>query len=426
LKRKYIGIHNKYLENSIIFVLGDVLNKAIPFFLLPVLTRYLTPEGYGIISIITALISVLVVFTGINVPGAINVSYFKLSKENLEIYIGNAIIVANIATLIMFVLIYLFSPYIVEKLLIEREWLFVAAALAFSQLMTTINLILWVVEKKSKPYALYQISQTLVTTAITLVLIIGFGFDWEGRILAISIGTVMFSMISVLFLLKRGYLSLRPSPVYLKELLKFGVPLIPHALSGWVRTGADRFILVFFLGSSSVGIYSAAYQIGLVVSILATAFHKVWNPYMLETLSSAPTKDSKIKIVKFTYLYFVSVVIFALIFSLSAKVFVPYVLGPQFFEASEYILYFSLAFAFQGMYFMISSYIFYAEKTHILAYVSTATAIIHLVLLYILVDVNGAVGAAQATLISFSLTFFMTWRLSNKVYPMPWSIRPWL
>lgn len=413
----------KLLKNSFIFVLGDILNKAVPFFMLPILTRYLTPEDYGIISVFTVLVSILAVFTGLSIHGAINVNFFKLPKEELKKFIGNTIILLNISTLIVFIFVFLFAPFILEKLLLEKEWLFVAVVLAFSQFLTTINLLLWMSEQKSKPYAIYQISQTIVTAFLSLLLIIGFGMNWEGQLLATTIGTIMFSIISFLFIIKRGYLIFEPNKEYMKDALKFGIPLIPHALSGWIRTGADRIVLMSLIGSYATGIYSVSYQVGMVVGVIATAFNKAWSPHMFKVLSSNPTMNDKKKIVKFTYIYFIFILIFALLFSYVMELAIPYVLGDKFIEASSYIIYFALAFAFQGMYFMVTNYIFYEKKTHTLAYITFFTALLHLGLLYFFISTYAAKGAAIATSISFFFTFILTWWLSNRVYKMPWDLK---
>lgn len=122
----------------------------------------------------------------------------------------------------------------------------------------------------------------------------------------------------------------------------------------------------------------------------------------------------------FTYLYFISIFLFALIFSYISEWLIPYLLGEKFINSSEFIFYFALSFAFQGMYFMVTNYIFYVKKTYILAYVTFGTAILHVGLLYLFVNDNGAIGAAQASLISFIITFIVTWILASKVYEMPW------
>jgi O-antigen/teichoic acid export membrane protein len=132
--------------------------------------------------------------------------------------------------------------------------------------------------------------------------------------------------------------------------------------------------------------------------------------------------ENKKKIVKFTYIYFVGILLFAICFAYLAKLFLPYFLGEKFTASAEFILYFSVAFAFQGMYFMVTNYIFYVKKTHILAYVTFGTAVLHVGLLYLFINANGAIGAAQASVISFAITFLIVWILASRVYKMPWRV----
>jgi len=412
----------KLFKNSFIYVLGDVLNKAVPFFMLPVLTRYLTPEDYGIIAVFTVLVSILAVFTGLSIHGAINVNFFRMQKDELKAFIGNCLIVLNVSTFVVFILVYLLHPIIIEKLSLKIEWLFVAVILAFAQFLTTINLLLWMAEQRPKPYSVYQISQTFTVTVLSILLVVGFGMNWEGQLLATAIGTILFSVISFVFIAKRGYLIFQPNKEYIKDALKFGVPLIPHQLAGWVKTGADRIVLVSVLGATATGIYAVGYQIGMVILVLVTAFNKAWSPYMFKTLSNEPTIENKKKIVQFTYIYFVGILLFSVCFASFAELFVPYFLGEKFVASAEFIPYFAIAFAFEGMYFMVTNYIFYMKKTYILAYVTFVTAILHVGLLYLLVNVNGAIGAAQASVISFIVAFLATWILARKVYEMPWMV----
>jgi O-antigen/teichoic acid export membrane protein len=412
----------KLLKNSFVFILGDILNRSVPFFMLPILTRYLTPDDYGIISVFTVAIGIFSVFIGLSVEGAINVNFFQLSKERLKEYIGNTILILNISTIIVFLAVLLFSPYILEHLKLEKEWLIVAVFLAFSQFFTTVNMLLWTAEQNPKAYSIYQILQTLTTTLLSILLVVGLGLGWEGQLLATTVATLLFSMISFIFIVKRGYIIFKFNKNDIKDALKFGVPLIPHALSGWVKTGADRVVLMSLLGASSTGVYSVGYQLGMVISIIVTAFNKSWSPYLFKILSNNPSQKQKRELVFYSYIYFVAIFLLAFIVSYILELIIPYFLGEKFLQASGYTLYFSLAFAFGGMYFMVTNYIFFVKKTHILAIITFITALIHIILLYVFITLHGTIGAAEATLISYIITFILTWWLSNRVYAMPWKI----
>lgn len=412
----------KVFKNSFIFVLGDILNKAVPLFMLPVLTRYLTPEDYGIISIFTVFVSILAVFTGLSVHGAINVNFFKLTKKELQVYIGNTLIILNISTLVVFIFVFLFSSYILEEIHLPEGWLYVAVILAFSQFLTVINLVLWTAEQKPKEYSIYQFSQTVITTSLSLILVVGFGMKWEGQLLAITSATILFSAISFIFIVKRGYLVFKPNKTYIKDALRFGIPLVPHSLAGWIGTSVDRMMIMSFFGSYATGLYTVGYQLGTIISVLTVAFNKAWTPYLMRILAEKPTLKNKKTLVYYTYIYFIAIIVITFIFSYLAQLAIPYFLDSSYTGSIEYILYIALSFAFNGMYFMVVNYIFYVNKTHILAFITFGVALFHMLILYILLKVNGTVGAAQAMMFASFISFLATWWFSNKVYKMPWNV----
>ena len=72
----YIFNH-KLFKNTFIYTGTNVINKAIPFFLLPIMTRYLTPIDYGIVATFNVLLAVMVVFVGLSMHGAINVNFLN-------------------------------------------------------------------------------------------------------------------------------------------------------------------------------------------------------------------------------------------------------------------------------------------------------------------------------------------------------------
>jgi len=71
---------------------------------------------------------------------------------------------------------------------------------------------------------------------------------------------------------------------------------------------------------------------------------------------------------------------------------------------------------------MVVNYIFYVKKTYILAWVTFFSAGINIILNYFFIKANGAIGAAQATTITFFVQFIIVWILSAKVYKMPWNL----
>lgn len=408
-------------KNTFIYVLTEIINKAVPFLLLPILTVYLSPSDYGIVATYGAFTAILGVFIHLSLVGAVNVNFFKFSKEDLKIYIANVLLIIFVSALIIFSLIYLFQDQLSLKLEIPNIWLFVGLFITLAQFLTTLNLGLWQAEQQSRSFGIYQITLMLTNTSIVLILVIGFGMGWKGQLIGQAIATVLFALLSFRFIYRRGYLQFTYNKGYIKDALKFGVPLIPHALSGWFRTGVDRIFLTTFIGSSATGLYSVGYQFGFIIGIIAAAFNQAYSPYLYRKLNNITLND-KLKLVKFTYAYFVGILLFAGIISLIMPWVIIHFLNERYLDSKEIVPWVAFGYAFQGMYFMVVNYIFYVKRTYGLAAITFFGGLIHVALCYLLIKEIGSIGAAQATTISFFITFILVWLLSSKLYPMPWGL----
>lgn len=83
----------------------------------------------------------------------------------------------------------------------------------------------------------------------------------------------------------------------------------------------------------------------------------------------------------------------------------------------------ALGFMFQGFYFMVTNYIFYLKKSSLLSMVTISAAVVLMILNYILISLYGIYGSSYAMIIGWCLLFLFTWKLSNKIYFMPWSLK---
>ena len=409
-------------KNSFIYAGTEIINKAVPFLLLPIMTHYLTPSDYGIVATYGAFIAILAIFIHLSMAGAVQVNYFKIPIENIKVYITSVLMILSATTFLALLLMTIFHSTLAYKLDIPDLWLFIGIAMVVAQLLTLINLVLWQVEQRAKPYGVYQILQMLTNASIGLTLVVGFGLNWEGQLIAQAISTILFGFLSLAFVYRRGYLSFTFDIDYIKDALKFGVPLIPHALSGWFKTGIDRIFITTLVSTSATGLYSIGYQFGMIIGILAVAFNQAYSPYLYKQLEHIDLQGKK-NMVKFTYFYFFIILVLASLLSLLAPWIVTYFLDVRYKESLAYIPLIAFSFAFSGMYFMVVNYIFYMKRTFYLAMVTFSVSLIHVGLSYLLIHKNGAIGAAQATLLSSFLGFIAVWILSAKVYRMPWNLK---
>ena len=94
--------------------------------------------------------------------------------------------------------------------------------------------------------------------------------------------------------------------------------------------------------------------------------------------------------------------------------------GEKYEEAGKVIGWLALGQGFQGMYLMVTNYVFYSKRTGLLSVASISSGALNLVLLVVLVRIFGLEGAAIAFATSMGIRFLLTWWIANKRHPMPW------
>ncbi len=412
-------LNNKLLGSAAIYTITSGINSAIPFFLMPILTRYLSPSDYGITAMFGVLVSFVTPFTGLNIDAAVMRQYYEKDEIDFPSYIGNCLFILLISTCLVGCMFYFLSEPISRVSSFPRQWLWVVIIVSMAQFISQIILMLWRVQVKPLSFGSYQIAQTIFNMGLTLWFVVGLGMAWQGRIKATLIATVLFGMVATYFLYKNGWVKWQYNNNYIKHALKFGVPMIPHALGGTIMTMTDRIFITNMVGLSATGLYSVGYSFGMIIGIIQDSFNKAYGPWLFEKLK-ADDSQYKRKIVKITYAYYIIIILLVIVLTLIAPWFLSFFVGEKFRGASVFIFWIGLGYAFNGMYKMVVNYIFYVEKTHILAWVTFFCAGINIILNYCFIKINGAVGAAQATTATFFLGFVLTWILSNRVYPMPW------
>ena len=410
----------KLVSNAAIYFGANVLNAAIPFFLLPILTRVLSPADYGTIAMFGVCLSMISALTGLSVHGAIGVRYFQLSKEELAEYVVTCMGILVISTAAIFLITLALRPWLASLTGLPVDWLLVAVVVSGFQFLGNIRLSLWQVAGEAKNYGAFQVTQSLLNGGGSLVLILLVGMAWEGRVLAQSLAICMFGLIGLCWLWKDGFLR-RPQKAlaHCLDALKFGVPLIPHVIGGLLIVATDRLIIVKLLDVGQAGLYMVALQFGQVIGLLTESFNKVYAPWLMRKLSS-DDEIPRSRIVGFSYLYMGFLFVLATAFGLLAPWVMSFLVGSGFRASSELVIYIAIGFSFGGCYYMVTNYVFFENKNSILALITLLAGLINIPLMYFLVERNGLVGAAQAFMLTQCFSFVGTWWLSNKVHPMPW------
>ncbi|WP_201582616.1 lipopolysaccharide biosynthesis protein [Psychrobacter jeotgali] len=413
---------SSFVSGAGVYLFSNILNAIIPFILLPILTRYLDPAEYGEVAMFQTLLGALGAFVGVAFVGAISRKYYDpdITKEEMASFIGSCVQLIVIFSLIVFSVLFVFQDKFAEWLSLKPSYIFFAVLVAFCMVIISIRLAQWQVQKKSVKYGILQISQSLLNMLLSLLLVVVLLRGAEGRIDALIIVNLVFVVIALILLKKDKLLTIFVwRKDYLSEALKFGIPLMPHIAGGFLLTTVDRFVINKEIGLAEAGIYMVAVQLTAAIGIVFDAINKAYVPWLFEKLKADQTKDKQ-KIVKLTYAWFVLIIVGVMLSFLIGPPLVVLIAGEEYAEAGEIIGWLVLGQGFQGMYLMITNYIFYSKRTGLLSVASISSGILNLVLLVVLIRIFGLEGAAVAFAISMGIRFLLTWWIAQKRHPMPW------
>lgn len=406
--------------NAAIYLGANIFSAGVPFVLLPILTRVLTPVDYGIVAMFGIALSIFGAFTGLSVQGAVAVRYFQLQQKELAEYVGTCVGILVVSTSVAFLLVAVFGSWLTGVSGVPADWLLVAVVISGLQFLGNIRLSLWQVSGEAKKYGTFQITQSLLNAGVSLILILIIGMTWQGRVIGQIVAIILFGIIALWWLLRDGLLRFpRGWRVQSRDALKFGVPLIPHVIGGLLMVATDRFVIVRLLDVAQVGIYMVALQVGQALGLVTESFNKAYAPWLMKKLSRS-TEALRVTIVRGTYFYFILVLAAAAAFGLLAPMFLGFLVGESFRAAGEIVIYIALGFAFGGCYFMVTNYVFFESKTIFIALVTFVSGLVNIPLMFILVGHNGIAGAGQAFMLTNALSFVGTWWLAHKLHPMPW------
>lgn len=407
------------LTKFIIYIVAGTLNRAIPFLLLPVITRYLSPAEFGVWSIFQALMALAIPLVGMNSPINITRSYYRLNKDEIAKLIGNLLIYVSAASTLLIMVVSLTFAFGINFFGLPKIWIYAIPFISFSNMVNQFNLTVLRNRDQAKTYGLYEIAFTIFNIAVSVGLIIFAAFGWSAMAWGRLSASLIFSALSLLHLTHSGYFTWNFDLHRLKEILLISLPLIPHALGGIIIRLSDRLFIDVMLDKTQVGLYSIGFTFGSLVFLATESFNKAWSPWIHRQFADIDITRKK-NIVRYTYYYYFGIILLAMVMTAVSCVLIDHVIDPSYRSAKQYVIWVSLGLAIQGMYFMVFPYFVHVGKTNILGLLTGITALLNMIGNYLLISINGTVGAAQSTLISYAFLFLTAWMYVIRAYPMPW------
>ena len=408
-------------SESAVYLVSNIINAAIPFALLPVLTRYMSPGEYGQVAMYQTLLAALAAVTGVSVHGAAVVKYFDddITHVDLGHFIGACLQVRAGTTAVVFVVAFLVRVPLAAWLGLQTEWVLWAVVASAAGFVIQMRLSQWQVRGEAVKYGALQVVQSLANAALSLLLVVVLMQGPRGRIDAQNWVLMAICGISLFLLARDRLIGVSWHAGHFREALRFGVPLIPHVAGMFLLNAVDRMMINAQLGLAQAGVYMVGVQLTMAMPIVFSAINTAYAPWLYERLKANDPSEKR-RIVKWTYAYFLIVLVLAGAAFVVGPPIVSLVAGSRYAAAGKTVGWLALGQAFGGMYLMVTNYIFYSKRTGALSLATIGSGLLNVALLYFMIGRLGLPGAAMAFALATAIRFGLTWWVAQRRHPMPW------
>jgi O-antigen/teichoic acid export membrane protein len=407
------------LRTTLVYALTNLASSGVPFLMLPVLTRVLSPHDYGMFTAFSLAVTCLAALTGLSVHGAVAIRYFESDRFDLPRYVGACFTILLTTTAAVSLVTIAAAPWI-GALGVSAGWVLVATLVSACQFAVQIRLLLWQSAGQAWRYGALRLAQASTDAATSLLLVLAAGLAWQGRALGITAAALLAAAIGMATLVRDRSVRFSSSMQYVPDALRFGAPLVVHTLGGLLITTGDKMIVGSLLSLRDLGTYAVAAQLATVLNVLYDALFKAFQPWVIER---ALLVDRRRAVVRTIYKLLLGTTAFGVVFLAVAYLGYPHLVGDSYRDGIALLAPLVAAGIVRCGYFATAIFISVAGRNEHLAVNSIVSGGLGLAAAALLVPRIGIVGAAYGVLLAELFSLMLNLRSSTRVFPMPWSLR---
>lgn len=402
LKKLNIGKDlTELLNHSKNYILAQFFTLGLAFITMPIFTRLMSPEEYGVLSVFTSFEGIIAIIFGLGIRGAIARYYYE-DKDDFFKYLSSNIWFVLIVSSILTVVALFFQNSLQNFLKIPFGMIYIAFAIAVPQALFQLYQAYLQAAKKSKKVAsLNAISATIGSVLAIVIMLQMTNERYYARAIGQSVAVLVMIIITLWQL--RKSINFNVDKQHLKYSLIFGLPIILHLLSQNILNSFDQIIINQLVGGYETGLYTVAYRIGSIQSMISMGILSAWTPMFYEKLNENKIND--INALAKKYAYIVMLVAVGLIFF--SREAITILADKNYHAALGIIPIIIISYFFFFLYTMYVNYAFYEKKTKNIAGITIIAGGLNIGLNYLLIPHFGYIAAAWTTLISYAFLFVL-------------------
>lgn len=401
-----------------VYGIGDVISRISAFLLLPIYTRYFTPEQFGVLEIFYMAAAVISIFLGKEISHAMLRFYYEypLQEDKNSLVSSSFILYALTASLLLGICSLFslqFSFYIFDTYDYSKHFLYLFSWLFFS-LVNEIGYSYLRAREKAITFVSVSFLELIIKLTACIYLIVYSDYG----VLGVLIGNLLGVITS--FLILGGYVfsgcGFRVEPSKLSDAIRYMLPLMVVGLTGTIIGQADRYFLNMYTSLALVGLYGLGMRFSTIIAFLVIQpFTKGYGPFRFSIMDQDNAKDIYARVT--TYFCFILLWMSLGMIALAREV-IQIMAMESYWSAYDVIPILLISVLGQGLYYMFQIGVYIKKNTKVLSYLFIVASIFNILCLWLLVPRYQIVGAAIAVAATHIIIAIGGLVLSNKVYPI--------
>jgi O-antigen/teichoic acid export membrane protein len=410
----------KSIKNLFIYLVPSLVSAVIPIITLPIFTRILTVEDYGIYAlgiVYGTFVSGIANF-GLTIGYERNFFENKESKEKQGTLLFSVLLFVVITFVFLGLLTYSLQTNISSWLIGDRKWgniIFLSYCAVGISSLKMYYLTYFKNTNNAKQFSIYSIDEAILNVIFSFVLIYYFNSGIIGLVLGQLFGSsIVFFILTIKFL---KLLSFRPNLNVLKSCLNISLPLTPRIFFGVIGNQFDKYMINLLGSVGGVGVYNLGQKISYVVFNFMTAIQNVNSPHVYDLMFKKGEEGGQ-EIGKYLTLPLYISAFIGLSVSLLSEEILFILTPPSYHGAVDIITVLSLLYV--TYFFGKQPQLIYAKKTAITSYLTIFSIILNILINIPFINLWGAEGAAYGTLVAGVLSSLATFYYSQKYFNIVW------
>jgi O-antigen/teichoic acid export membrane protein len=386
-------------KNSVIYGFGNMAGKLSGIILLPLYTKYLSIEEFGLIALYEVIFQLLSILGTFGMKSSLMRYYWdKEYKDHARESVFNTFLVVVVLSILSLVLsgiiLNTFSQLIFDtRVSLELNIVFIVST--FIRVIADFILMLLRIQHKAAKQTRFQLISLVLTVGLTWVFIKYFGLDLVGIFLALGISNLIITFLLFPYLARN--LLAKLNLAFIKEFFRYGSPLSLASLLTIILVLSDRFILNHFMDLGVVGNYSLAYKITNIIHVIVvTSFMNSYVHVFYREMDKEDSGRFYSKIL--TYFSFVIIFMSMLIVVFSSEVIkVLAQTNADYWDSIQLIPYLIIGVIIAGIRQIVVLPLTKDKRTKVISAVTIAASFLNLGLNFLLIPRFSAIGAALST-----------------------------